>query len=116
MNNINIVHLEMLNVLVALRLWGKHLKGKVVQIHCDNFAVVNVLNTGRGRDPYLLAVARNICMLSAQGDIRLQVVHVLGKCNVIADLLSRWYTSINRKNLIQLLPKYEWVEISLKCM
>ena len=43
MSNINIVHLEMLNVLVALRLWVRHLEGKVVHLHCDNFAVVNVL-------------------------------------------------------------------------
>ena len=100
------------NVLVALRFWGRHLEGKVVQIHFENFAVVNVLTNGRGRDPYLLAVPHNICMPSAQRYIRLQVIHIPGKCNVIADLLSRWYTGINRDNLPKLLPKYEWVEIS----
>ena len=102
MNNIHIVHLEMLNVLVALILWGRHLEGKVVQIHCDIFAVVNVLNNGWGRDPYLLAIADNICMLSAHGYIKLQVVHIPGKCNIIADLLSLCFLNMN---WLKFLPK-----------
>ena len=106
------VHLEMLNVLVALSVWCRQLEGKVVQIHCDNLAVVNVLNNGRGRDPYLLTVARNNYMLLVQEDLTFQMVHIPGKCNVIAVLLYRWYTGINGGHLTKLLSKYEWVELS----
>ena len=40
---LNIVHLEMLNILVAVKLFCVHWKGMNILIHCDNFAVVNVL-------------------------------------------------------------------------
>ena len=48
--NMTIVHLEMLNILVAIRTWGNAWSGTTVRIHCDNQAVVNVLNTGRTKD------------------------------------------------------------------
>ena len=46
-----IVHLEMINILVALRLWGNIWKNKKVIVKCDNQAVSSVLNTGKSRDP-----------------------------------------------------------------
>ena len=63
-NNVNILdligHLEMLNVLVAIKVWCEQLSNKTEVIHCDNIAVVHVLQSGRGCDKYLLAVARKI--------------------------------------------------------
>lgn len=106
----------MLNILVvfflALRLWGKDLKGRVVQVHWDNFAVVNVLSDGRGRDPYLLAVAHNICMFTARGDIRLETGQVLGKANSIADVLPLWFTNINREILNKQSLRCQWCSIT----
>ena len=46
----SIVHLEMINILVALRLWGHCWKSKKIIIKCDNQAVVSVLNTGKAKD------------------------------------------------------------------
>ena len=38
------------------------------------------------------------------------MVHIRGKCNVIAALLSRWITITNpQETLEQLLSRYEWV-------
>ena len=56
----NIVHLEMVNILVAIRTWGHLWKGQKVVIHCDNQAVVAVLRSGHTRDFTLAAMARNI--------------------------------------------------------
>ena len=55
-----IVHLEMVNILVALKLFGQKWKGNRVLIKCDNQAVVLVLRSGKARDPFLGACARNI--------------------------------------------------------
>ena len=41
--NYNIAHLEILNVLVALKIWGNAWANKSIQIMCDNIAVVEVL-------------------------------------------------------------------------
>ena len=40
-------------------------------------------------------MARNIAMILATHDIELQVIHILGSDNKIADLLSRWYITEN---------------------
>ena len=87
---LTIVHLEMVNILVALKLFGQKWKGNRVLIKCDNEAVVSVLRSGKARDPFLGACARNIWYLSALQDVEMQYVHVLGKNNRRADLLSRW--------------------------
>ena len=58
--NFSIVHLEMVNILLAVRLFQVQWSGRRVLIRCDNEAVVSVLRSGRTRDPYLGACARNI--------------------------------------------------------
>lgn len=91
-HSVSIVHLEMLNVFIALQVWAKHFTNHTVVIHCDNAAVVSVLNSHKTRDMYLLACCRNIWLLLAQYNIRLVAVHVPGSDNIIADALSRWNT------------------------
>ena len=72
-------------------------------IHCDNQAVVSVLNTGRSRDVLLSKIARNIFMWLSACNIDFQVVHVPGKSNTVTDLLSRWFiTCSNFQKLQQL--------------
>ena len=51
--NLDIVHLEMINIVLALRLFAQFWKGKHVLVKCDNDAVVKVLNAGKSHDPYL---------------------------------------------------------------
>ena len=58
--DMNIANLEILNILVALRVWHQLWGNKKVAIACDNEAVVYVLNTGRTRDLMLAAIAHNI--------------------------------------------------------
>ena len=68
---LTIVHLEMVNILVALKLFGQKWKGNRVLIKCDNEAVVSVLRSGKARDPFLGACARNIWYLSALQDVEM---------------------------------------------
>ena len=97
----SIVHLEMLNILVALRLWHFGWKGAKIVIYCDNQTVVSVLNSGKYQDQWLAAIARNILFMAAIHDIDLRLLHVLGKNNSIADTLSRWTGSIEQVSFIQ---------------
>ena len=48
-----IVYYEMLNIMVAFRIWGHLWKDEKIRVNCDNKSVVNVLNNGRSRDPFL---------------------------------------------------------------
>ena len=95
-----IVHLEMLNIMVTIRTWGKFWAGQKICIHCDNQAVVCVLTTGKTKDSILAAIARNILMEISQFDINLKTVHIKGKCNQVADSLSRWFLDRNCQKIV----------------
>ena len=48
--NMSIVHLEMVNILLAVKIFSKLWTGKCVLIRCSNQAVVSVLQSGRACD------------------------------------------------------------------
>jgi len=87
----HIAHFEMINVVVAVKLFKDKWQHRRITVHCDNMACVNVLQTGRGRDPFLLQCAREIWLLSAIHDFTLLVQHCRGHENILADCLSRWH-------------------------
>ena len=103
----NIVHLEMLNIPLLIRTWGLAWTVNTVRIHCDNQSVVSVLTTGRIKDSILAAIARNILMETAAKDICLRTVHIRGKDNQIADILSRWFIAEGcSSSLCHLMPNH----------
>ena len=109
----HITALEMLNILVAVRQWEFKWSGLVIKIFCDNAAVVTVLNYGKTKDPLLATISRNIFMVCSKFDIALQITHIEGKRNVIADLLSRWSNSdTDHRKLKNLCPAHGWVTVN----
>ena len=81
---------EMINILVALRVWGPtRIKDRHIIVWCDNNAVVEVLNRNKTRDKGLGAILRDILMLQAHYNIQIDVRHITGEQNPIADSLSR---------------------------
>ena len=108
----NIATLEMLNILVALRVWKESWANTSVRVACDNEAVVKVLNSGHTKCPQLGAIARNIFMSASSKDINLHVIHIPGKQNQVADLLSRWQGSeIDKTNLKKYKREVTWVKV-----
>ena len=97
--------LEMVNILLAVRLFQAQWAGRRVLITCDNEAVVSVLRSGRTRDSYLGACVRNIWYVSVLADIDLHYAHIRGLNNGVADLLSRWTGS--PKDVSQLLSQVQ---------
>ena len=78
---------------------------------------VSVLQSGRAHDPFLAACAWNIWYVAALQDIDLSYVHVLGKNNRVADLLSRWTGSRNDiSELNHLLTNSVWLHTSLSML
>ena len=84
-----IARLEMLNIVVALKVWAHSWEGYRVRIHCDNMNSVLVLQTGRARDPYMQNCAREAHLITAQHDVCLLPVHCPGAAMTRADALSR---------------------------
>ena len=112
-----IVHYEMLNIIAVVRTWGSLWSSKTVLTHCDNEAVVRVLNTGKTKDLNLAAIARNIWFSTAEYDICLKTIHIKGKDNTITDSLSRWLTSqVHRCRVQSLLPYAIWDQVPVNAM
>ena len=108
-NNYNIVHLELLNIVVALKVWAVHWSNRRIKIHCDN--MVEVLQKGRARDATLALMARNVWLICALFNIQILVCHIPGKNNTLADLLSRWqFSAANCTQLLEILPQPVWVQ------
>ena len=109
----NIVHLEMLNILVALRVWGDQWSNQKIKIVCDNEAMVAVINSGKTKDRTLAAIVRNIKFSAALANVDLHTVHIhiMGRNNVVTDL-SRWHLTTNPyEKLFQLMPVHQWLEV-----
>ena len=85
-----IVHLEILNILVACKIWASHWENKKVQIFCNNLAVVEVLTKDKARDAMLATCSRNIWLLSYLYNVQFTFSHIAAVKNTLADLMSRW--------------------------
>jgi len=89
--NLHISALELLAVVVCLKLWGSHFKGKKLIIGCDNLAACIVVNSGKARCQFLQKCLREICFLASTFEFQVKAEHVPGDLNGVADSLSRWH-------------------------
>ena len=84
-----------------------------VRIFCDNKAVFQVVESRKTKDPYSAACIHNIWLLTAMYNINLNVQHIQGTHNVIADCLSRLYsvkpTDLHLLNILQ--DNYIWDKV-----
>ena len=102
----------MINILVVIKVFGHMWHRQLILVKCDNDAVVQVLKSGRTRDPFLATCARNIWQEAAIRDIELRYVHIMGKQNKVADLLSRWENTVAQyQNLNAFIDKPMWVKV-----
>ena len=72
-----------------------------------------MVETGKTKDAFLALCVRNIWLLTASLDIDLNISHVPGIHNVIADTLSRIYSAkpVNSEILSILQDNYIWEHI-----
>ena len=111
---LDIVHLEMINIVMALHLFAHWWSGTRILIKCDNDAVVKVLNADKARDPFLGTCARNVWYISALADLDVQYEHILGRDNSVADLLSRWqFSEQNISQLQQFIQNPVWLPVNI---
>ena len=99
---LSITHLEMLNLLVATRLFAPQWAHHTVTLGCDNAASVSVLQTGRSRDRLLAACAKQMWILATAHDVIITPVHRSGEImqQLGVDALSRSHLSPRFRNII----------------
>ena len=112
--DLKIVHLEMMNLVVAFRLWEKFWRHSSIHIYCDNEAVVQVVASHKTRDLFLSACIRNIWLLRAVFDVDLHIFHIRGFHNNKSDLLSRLHSNkmVDQDLLHQLRTSCIWDKVT----
>ena len=80
---------ELVPVVMACAVWGREWRGQLVRVHCDNEAVVAVLNSGYSKDEHMMQLVRTLFFFLAEWDIWLHACHIPGERNVVADAISR---------------------------
>ena len=81
----NIAFLELYPIVVALQIFGIRLANRAVVFHCDNKAIVQIINKQSSRDKCIMGLV----MTAMQYYIKFSSKHVEGKKNILADKLSR---------------------------
>jgi len=81
---------ELAPIVIAALLWGDQWNNKLILVHCDNQAVVDVINSGSSKDDILIMhLLRCIFFVSAHHSFAIRAVHIPGKNNTAADAISR---------------------------
>ena len=84
---VHITDFEMVNILVAIRIFGPSWSKKKVLIKFANQAVVHELNNSRTIYAFMAACVWNLWLEVTLNDVHLIYKHVPGKQNTVADLL-----------------------------
>ena len=79
---------ELLPILLVCVVWGRLWSGQKVICHCDNMAMVEVMNNGYSRDRLLMHLIRCLFFISEHFKVQVEAVHCPGKDNNCADALS----------------------------
>lgn len=86
---ISMPYLEMLAIALALSTWGPLLRGLKITVQCDAQSAVQALQGFTCSDSALMHLIRIILWLAAKHSFAIRCVHIAGRSNVAADLLSR---------------------------
>ena len=80
---------EMLAILMAIKAFGKLLKGLFFQVLTDNISAIAFVNHMGGPSPPLSQLARAIWSEATEHGMSLRCAHIAGKINTVADAWSR---------------------------
>lgn len=87
--HLNIATKELVPIIIAAVIWGQRWKEEKVIVRCDNAAVVAVLTSRYSKDTHLMQMLRCLFFIEAHYQFKMEVVHIPGVENDLADDLSR---------------------------
>ena len=97
----SIAHLELLNIVVAVKVWRWQWAGHRVRVWSDNANACIAVQTGRSRDDFMQECVRELFLYTAAHDIELHVLHRPGVELQRADALSRAHTDQRYRDWIE---------------
>ena len=90
-DNVAIMVKELVPVVLASALWGKHWAAQLVHFHVDNLSVVVALTKGSSKEPsgIVMHLLRCLSFIAAHFQFHYQAFHVPGTLNTLANNISR---------------------------
>ena len=89
-SNNNITFLEYFPILVSLHIFRQEMSNKKVIFHCDNAAVVEIINSQTSKCPRVMDLVRPFVLKCLQLNTVVRAKHIQGIHNTIADSISRF--------------------------
>jgi len=80
---------ELYAVVCNCKTFHAALPGITLHIECDNAPTVEAINSGRCKDPIMMKLIRELFYLRVEFSFQIKAIHLPGKLNVVADMLSR---------------------------
>ena len=98
--------LEFYPIYVLIYMFGAKIAGSKVIFHCDNEAVVVIINKQTSKDKIIMSMVRPLVLTLLQHNISLTAQHIPGVDNILSDAISRYQVSpeLLRQYGMQLLP------------
>ena len=86
----HITILELYPILVMVHVFGHLLRNSNILFHCDNSAVVAILNKQSSKDKTVMKLVRPLVLYLVGHNISLRSIHIPGLLNVLPDKISRF--------------------------
>ena len=85
----NVAILELYPIMVAVHVWGSVWANQSICFFTDNAALVPIINKQTSREPHIMALLRPLVLACLRFNINFTASHIPGRCNILADKLSR---------------------------
>ncbi len=86
----HITILELFPLLALVVTFGHKMRNSVITFHCDNQAVVEIVNKQSSKDLHVMNILRPLILKMLLLNITFRAVHIPGVTNILADRLSRF--------------------------
>ena len=80
---------ELLPIVLAAAMWGRHWAGQHISFHCDNEAVVSVIQKRYAKHHLLTHLLRCLFFYASYFNFHYSATHIPGSLNIAADAISR---------------------------
>ena len=80
---------ELLPIVIAVEIYSQTLSNRHICFHCDNIAVVHIINKQTSKEKTVMKLFRRLVVTALKLNITLFAEHIPGKNNSLADFLSR---------------------------
>ena len=81
---------ELYPIVLAVNLWGEHIRNRMIEFHTDNMALVSIINSTSSSKENIMALVRTLVATMLKFNFSFHAFHIPGAQNDVADSLSRF--------------------------